>query len=292
MTEPDRPALRWHGGKWMLAPWIIQHFPPHRTYTEVYGGAASVLLRKPRAYAEVYNDAGDDVVGFFRCLQDRALAERLRELLVLTPFARRELEVAYELCADPVERARRLVIRSFMGFGSDGHNVEVKTGFRADSNKSGSTPAHDWTNYPSVIPQIVERLRGVVIENRPALDVLAKADRPDALHYLDPPYLPETRSNKSRRGAIRYHAYSHEMSTDDHSEMLEAAKALEGHVVISGYPAALYDDSLRGWARVERAALADGARSRVEVLWLNERCHAALERHRAGHGSPLFEAVA
>ena len=23
MTEPSRPVLRWHGGKWLLAPWII-----------------------------------------------------------------------------------------------------------------------------------------------------------------------------------------------------------------------------------------------------------------------------
>ena len=24
---PSRPVLRWHGGKWLLAPWIIGHWP-------------------------------------------------------------------------------------------------------------------------------------------------------------------------------------------------------------------------------------------------------------------------
>ena len=281
--RPTRPALRWHGGKWRLAPWIIGHFPAHRTYTEVYGGAASVLLRKPRAFAEVYNDLDDEVVTLFRCLQDTAKAARLHELLMLTPFARREFEDAYAPSDDPVETARHLIIRTFMGFGSDGHNAAIRTGFRADSNRSNTTPAHDWANYPAALPFFIERMRGVVIEHRPALQVLKRADDEDALHYLDPPYHPELRSKKSRRGKIRYHAYKHEMTDDDHAELLEAIRGLRGMVVLSGYPSKMYDGALKGWDRVERAAMADGAKPRVEVLWINP--HA---RVRLGDG-PLFE---
>ena len=84
------PEKRYHGGKWRLAPWIIEHFPPHRVYVEPFGGAASVLLRKPRSYAEVYNDRWSDVVNVFRVLRDPVRAAALKRLIALTPFARDE----------------------------------------------------------------------------------------------------------------------------------------------------------------------------------------------------------
>jgi DNA adenine methylase len=96
MRALTRPALRWHGGKWRLAPWILSHFPAHRCYVEPYGGGASVLLRKAPSDAEVYNDLDGDVVTLFRVLRDAAQSDRLVRLLRLTPFARAEFEGAYE----------------------------------------------------------------------------------------------------------------------------------------------------------------------------------------------------
>lgn len=272
---PTRPALRWHGGKWLLAPWIIENLPEHRVYVEPFGGAASVLIRKPRSYAEIYNDLDGEVVTLFRVLRDPEQSASLIDALRLTPFAREEFQAAYAPNTDPVDIARALTVRSFMGFGSDGHNAAQRTGFRAASNRSGTTPAHDWTNYPDALRAVVERFAGVVIESRPAMDVCRQHDGPETLHYLDPPYMPETRSTKSRRGGQRYHAYKHEMTTEQHASLLSDIRELRGMVVLSGYPSKLYDDALAGWRRIERASLADGARARTEVLWLNAAATAA-----------------
>lgn len=292
--SPRRPALRWHGGKWILAPWIIEHLPPHQVYVEPFGGAASVLLRKPPSYAEVYNDLDGDVVTLFRVLQDEDATARLIALLEVTPFARNEFELAYRPARNRVERARRLIIRSFMGFSSNGHNPRVKTGFRANSNRSGTTPAKDWTSVPENIAAVARRFRGVVIEDRPAEAVMAAHDSPETLHYVDPPYLPETRSLKNpydpkyRGGkgtAHRSGMYAHEMTTADHEALLASLTSLKGMVVLSGYPAPLYEEALRGWRRVERKALADGARERTEVLWINPQAASSM-------GRGLFEAAA
>ena len=276
---PRRPVLRYHGGKWRLASWILGHFPPHRVYVEPYGGAASLLLRKPRVHAEVYNDLDEEVVGLFRVLRDPAQAAALAAALALTPFARAEFEAAYEVSADPLERARRLVVRSFMGFGSESIRSDYRTGFRSNSSLSRATPAVEWTNFPEALLVTAQRLRGVVIENAPALEVMARHDSPDTLHYVDPPYLGETRGHNGRRRGGTYHVYKHEMAQADHEALAEALHGLEGMVVLSGYRSILYDNLFDDWDRVEKRSLADGARERTECLWRNPAAVAGPLRH-------------
>jgi DNA adenine methylase len=259
LAKCKRPVLRWHGGKWLLAPWITSHFPEHRVYVEPFGGAASVLMRKHRSYAEIYNDLDDEVVNLFRVLRSND-ALTLVDWLKNTPFAAEEFADAYEVCDQPLERARRTIIRSFMGFGSNG--VHQKTGFRSNSNRLGTTPARDWVNYPDALLAVVERLRGVVVLNRDASEVMAAHDGPDTLHYVDPPYVFETRGDTS-------HDYAHEMTDNQHADLLRFLKTLKGKVVLSGYPHPAYDAALEGWIRVDRSALADGAAKRTEVLWMN-----------------------
>lgn len=270
-----RPILRWHGGKWKLAPWILQYMPTHRVYIEPFGGAASVLLRKQRSYAEVYNDLDGEVVSLFRVVRDRGA--ELQRALELTPFSRDEFLGAWYPSDDDLEQARRTVIRSFMGFGSaavtlaraptnPGRGGLAKTGFRSNTNRSGTTPAHDWRNYPALLPEIVERLRGVVIENRDAVDVMRAHDCAEAVHYVDPPYVQETRDAGSD--------YRHELTDDDHVRLADVLRSLKGAVLLSGYDCELYRRLYADWNRIERHAHADGARDRVEVLWLSKNCPA------------------
>lgn len=284
MSAPKRPVLRYHGGKWMLAPRIIAHFPQHQIYVEPYGGAASVLLRKERSYAEVYGDLDQEVVNLFRVLRDDQMADRLRRVLDLTPFARAEFNEAYQPAKNRVERARRLVIRSFMGFGSDGATGDYRTGFRANSNRSGSTPAADWRNYPDALEAIIDRLRGVVVECEDATSLMERHDGAGTLHFVDPPYMLDLRSRANRRRGGG--TYRHEMTADQHMELLGFLRRLKGMVVLCGYPSAIYDDALCEWQRVEIDALADGASPRTEVLWINPAAMRAL-----GAG-PLFEVAA
>lgn len=283
MTQPSRPVLRYHGGKWLLAPWIISHFPAHRVYVEPFGGAASVLLRKERAYAEIYGDLDTEVVNLFRILRDERQAAKLIEALRLTPFAREDFHDAYRSTRNRLERARRLIVKSYMGFGTDAATGQYRTGFRANSNRSGSTPAADWRNYPEALELIIDRLRGVVIENRDAMQVMLKHDAADALHFVDPPYLIETRSRTNRRPASQGGGtYRHELTLEQHMELLEGLRELEGMVILCGYPSEIYDEALPDWRRVERDALADGAAPRTEVLWINPAARARLS------AGPLF----
>lgn len=279
-AKPRRPLIRYHGGKWRLAPWIVAHLPPHHTYVEPFGGGGSVLLRRERTYAEVYNDLDGDVVNLFRMARDRGA--ELRRAIELTPFSRDEFELSYEPSDDPLEKARRMVVRAFQGFGSASACGE-RSGFRATSSRSGTTPAADWLNYPEALAAITTRLQGVVIENRDARLVMAAHDRLNTLHYVDPPYVHSTRSLKVRHNDKRK-SYKYELSDEDHRELAGFLRGLRGMVIVSGYPCPLYDDLFGDWHRVERAAFADGARPRVEALWLNPHALAALR----GQQQPLM----
>lgn len=260
--------VRYHGGKVRMSEKIVGLFPPHDCYVEPYGGGAAVLLAKPCARLEVYNDLDGDMVTLFRVLRDQP--EALAAAIALTPFAREEHKASYQEADTDLERARRVLIRSHFGHGSSG--IHRATGFRAAGLRAGTLPVHGWMSLPETIRRAAERMRGVVIEQRPAIDVMLAHDGGSVVHYVDPPYLPETR-DKGRD-------YRHEMTRDDHGALLECLLSLRGHVVLSGYASNLYDQALLGWRRIEIKSMADRAAERTEVIWCN-----------GDHMAPLFAAA-
>lgn len=268
------PALRYHGAKFRLAPWILKHFPPHRTYVEPFGGAAGVLLHKPKSYAEVYNDLDGDIVNFWRVLRAPETRQLLIDACELTPFARSEFDLSWEPTSDPIERARRTAVRAMMGFGSAGA-TKGSTGFRIDTKRLYGTAQDTWVKYPEAIAAAGRRFEKVIIENRPALDIISQHDGPNTLHFLDPPYVHSTRCMRSLSG------YKHEMSDRDHIQLLQALNSLDGMVVISGYESDLYAEHLPDWTlRTTRARISSnrGTAIRKECVWLNRACVDALDR--------------
>mgnify|MGYP001176824854 CR=1 FL=1 len=266
MTQPKirHPVMRYHGGKFRLAPWIISHFPDHRCYVEPFGGAAGVLIQKPRSYAEVYNDLDGEVVNLFRVLRDADMCRRLQDACSLTAYAREEFNLAKQPATDPIERARRMVVRACMGFGS-ASALDSHSGFRCDSKRLYATAAHLWTRFPANLAAISERLQGVIIENKNALEVMRAHDGDDTLHYIDPPYVSETRAAGRRQ-------YNHEMTDDDHVELLATATLMRGAVVISGYDCEIYRDLLTGWqmkTKSSRISAGKGTKTRQECIWLS-----------------------
>ena len=268
VVAPSRPVLRWHGGKFMLAPWIIGHFPAHQRYVEPFGGAASVLLQKPKVTSEVYNDLDKTVVNLFKVLREPKASRELKRRLKLTPFSRTEFEATYGAPSkSPIEAARRLVVRSFMGFGCDAATSTWRVGFRSNAQRFAKwlhkNAAQEWANYPAVIDTITDRLSGVVIENAAASTLIKRHNSKETLFYVDPPYVHST------RGRDQQVNYAHEMDDGAHRELAEVLHQVKGMVVLSGYLCPLYSELYGDWEVRKKSTYADGARPRVEALWLN-----------------------
>jgi DNA adenine methylase len=260
---PTRPVLLYHGGKWRIAPWVVSFFPRHTAYVEPFGGAASVLLRKPRVPAEVWNDLDGELVNLFQVLRDVHSGAELARVCALTPFARAEFDQSYEPAGNPVERARRFIVRSFFGYGGKACINEQKNGFR--SMRTGkNSPAVDWSSYPASLQAVSRRFEAVVIESRPALDVIQRYDRPGTLFYVDPPYLHSLRN-------MRFGTYRHEMSDEDHRALAASLQAIRGTAIVSGYRSELYDELYSGWVRVDCKAYANKCTPRTESLWISPR---------------------
>ncbi len=269
-TAEGRPMARWHGGKWALAPKILPYFPKHRTYVEPFAGAASLFIQKPRSFSECLNDLDGGIVNLFRVLRSPAMAAELCRRLQLTPYSREDFNDAYSPPKGKIDRAHKLIIRAFMGYGSSGaHHTATRTGFRSSRTRERTMPQHDWANYPAEIQRFTNRLAGVIIESRPALQVIAMFDGPDTLFYLDPPYMHETRQKPHTVGKKSH--YSHEMSDGDHRQLAEALNQIRGAAVLSGYRCDLYDRLYANWQRVDfdHYAGAQGRADRTESIWIN-----------------------
>jgi DNA adenine methylase len=273
-----RAPFSYLGGKSRLAPWIVSFLPPHRTYVEPFAGSGAVLFAKPQSKTEILNDLDGNVVAYYRVLRDRELGAELVRQLRLTPYAREEFELAD--LDDPdlgdLERARRFFIRVMCSM----NHSTTRTGFAiAPQSAPGGGGADHARKFVSVVDRLelcAERLRTVMIERLPAVQVIAKFGANEhTVLYCDPPYLATTRSMATKRPLAGDYGIEY-ASPEDHKELAEVLHRARASVLLSGYPSPLYEELYGDWHRVERrvdVAMSNGngarARTAVEVLWSN-----------------------
>ncbi|MBT9151710.1 MAG: DNA adenine methylase [candidate division WS2 bacterium] len=280
MESKLRSPIIWIGGKHFMVDNLLPLIPKHEVYCEVFGGGASLLVRKKPSKIEFYNDINSGLVNFFRVLRDEVKSERLYELLRLVPYSREE----YCFCRENWDRETDDIKRAIMWFvtirqsftgrfgGSWGYGV-------GRAGNSFTSQASKWTSSIEMLPSISKRLRKVLIENLDYKDIIERVDSKHVFFYLDPPYLPETR---------KWHeVYEYEMSYEDHEVLLDIITKVGGKVMISGYNSDLYNTALSSWAKREfdvtchsqgitRESKITRRHRRVEVVWMNYKLNSGL----------------
>lgn len=256
-----KPPLSWHGGKSRLAPQIIDAFPPHKTYVEVFGGSAAVLLAKDPSPVEILNDLDGSLFNLFRVIRDSDSCARLQKACASTLYARAEFNLAQEPADDPVERARRFLVGQCQSRGGLGERWSYVV---ADSSRGKASVVSTWQAIVRRLPSVSQRLRNVQIEQADWREIVDRYDSPVALLYLDPPYLQDTRAGGR---------YLHEMTRSDHDDLVQRLLRVKGMVVLSGYQHPAYEPlEACGWVRKSfnvTAYSSDSRTRRNEQLWLS-----------------------
>lgn len=255
-----RAIIKYPGSKWSMAEWIISKFPPHHSYLEPFFGSGAVLFKKERSKIETINDLDGDVVNLFEWIRNDP--EQLAAAIYMIPYARDVYERAWaeqHTERDPFQRAVNFYIRMMMGHGF--RTTGEIVGWKNDvQGREAAYATRHWCQLPEMIMVAAERLRGVQIDNRPAVEIISRFNFPNVMIYADPPYLLSTRNRAQ---------YRHEMTEDEHVDLLEALIAHRGPVLLSGYQSDLYEDMLRGWNKETLEVRNQLSAHRTEVLWTN-----------------------
>lgn len=269
--------VKTHGGKAYLANRIRELFPPHLHYVEPFAGGLSVLLAGDgEGVSEVVNDLNGELVNFWRVLRSDVNFPKFQRSAGSMPFAEAEWGDAGKprlrlVNPDDPEGDWRAALRFFVRCRQSlAGRMNSFTGVTKTRTRRGmNNEVSAWLSAVEGLPAVHARLKRVLILGpRPALEVIRSQDGPQTLFYLDPPYLTETRTAPD--------VYAHEMSRDDHFELLLGLGSLAGKFVLSGYPSELYDSfaARSGWRRVDfdianHASGGAEKRRMVECCWLN-----------------------
>ena len=174
--------LNYIGGKSRLAKTIIDHFPPHTCYCEVFGGGGHILLNKKPSSVEVFNDINKELITLYRVIQNH-LPEFLRCIQYI-PISRDEFYRQKALNPEHLTDIQRAIRFYYLQRSCYGGRLRAQSfGYKTCRSNNYNPLA-----LPDELDAVCRRLARVYIECLPYAEILARYDAPHTLFYLDPPY--------------------------------------------------------------------------------------------------------
>jgi DNA adenine methylase len=149
------------GGKSKIAKQLIEMFPPHKTFVELFVGAGNIFFRKEKAERNVINDLDVEIYNAMKGLQTRSkyINDNINRNVSKQDFS------ILKPKTDAISVIERLK-NSFFNSGKSYDEGENKTDYL----------------------QFGEKLKGVTILNQSFEKVIKRYDAPDTFFFLDPPY--------------------------------------------------------------------------------------------------------
>ena len=210
-----RSPLNYLGGKSRLADKIVAVIPEdHICYCEAFCGASWVLFAKDPSKCEVINDMDNELVTFWRVIQNH-----LEEFLRYFKYAVTSRKIFdLENLKNPetltdVQKAVRYFYLQRCGFGGKVHDRTFGT--------SATGPARlNLSNIEERLLEVHWRLAKVVIEHLDACECIKRYDRPTTLFYLDPPYWETA-------------GYAVPFKEEDYNRLRDTLRGIQGRFILS-----------------------------------------------------------
>ena len=265
-------TIKYFGGKSAHYNKIKHLIPQYTKLVSPFFGAGGIELRlDPIGHIEVFNDIDSNLHNFYAVLQNPSLFNEFIKLVELTPFSEQffndskaYFELPFEYFGTNVQRAHLFFIRNRLSLGGDGKKFALTTSrLRRNIGENISS----FLNSVDGLYDLHTRLKFAEFRNMDFRDFISKYDAENAFLICDPTYMEETRVGGG---------YEHEMTDQDHIDLLNILSDCKSKFLLHGYESDLYKsyEKENGWRRFEyqmssSASFGSEKKKKSEIIWMN-----------------------
>jgi len=259
-----RPPIKTHSGKYYLASWIVENFPPNYTdleYCDLCCGGCSVFLNKEPSVRELINDKDSGVVSIFKALRDdpKDFIGRMKHI----KYSEKTFQQAFQRNEEGFDDYYELAVNEFVlrRMSRNGLKKSFAWTNRVRGGKPGDVNA--WETMVQQLEDLAVRLKDTIILNEDFQALVPSWNEENVFMFIDPPSLPETTD-----GTVNEE--NNEMGVEEHIKFLNAVKDSSAKVMICGYDCVLYSKHLENWkVHKKKVAKQNSSVKRQYSLWVN-----------------------